>query len=125
MDDRLRVRGEIAVSMSRSDTIVDYVNALRQRVKELEAEAESWGGIVTEIRNVLDLSGGDHVIEAVKDLKSGVERLRGGLKAVSDLIDNSEGVCGLHLNGDMAPWEELRSNGRFAAWLVKFDEALK
>lgn len=48
-----------------------------------------------------------------------------GIAAVADLIDNSTGVKGLHLNGDIAPWDELRSGGRFESWLVDFDEALE
>ena len=46
------------------------------------------------------------------------------LNSVSALIDNSTGVAGLHLNGDVAPWEELRTGGRFESWLLEFDEAL-
>lgn len=48
-----------------------------------------------------------------------------GINAVADLIDNSTGVDGLHLNGDIAPWNELRSGGRLESWLVDFDEALE
>lgn len=48
-----------------------------------------------------------------------------GINAVADLIDNSTGVEGLHLNGDIAPWNELRRGGRFESWLVDFDEALE
>jgi hypothetical protein len=47
-----------------------------------------------------------------------------GLMAVKVLIENSHGVVGLHLNGDVAPWEELRTGGRFESWLVAFDAAL-
>ena len=48
-----------------------------------------------------------------------------GINAVADLIDNSTGVEGLHLNGDIAPWNELRTGGRFESWLVDFDDALE
>ena len=48
-----------------------------------------------------------------------------GINAVADLIDNSTGVDGLHLNGDIAPWDELRTGGMFEEWLVDFDEALE
>ena len=49
---------------------------------------------------------------------------REGLSAVEDLINESTGVYGLHRNGDGAPWEELRTGGRFEEWLVKFDAAI-
>lgn len=32
---------------------------------------------------------------------------------VNDLIGESSGVYGLHLNGDNSPWAELTSGGRF------------
>ena len=49
---------------------------------------------------------------------------REGLNAVSSLIDESTGVGGLHLNGDFAPWSELRTGGRFETWLAQFDASL-
>lgn len=52
-----------------------------------------------------------------------IERLRKGIAAVSALIADSSGVCGLHLNGDPAPWDELFSGGQFEEWLADFDAA--
>ena len=49
---------------------------------------------------------------------------RKGLEAIASLIDESNGIGGLHLNGDFAPWSELRTGGRFEEWLVAFDDAL-
>lgn len=50
-----------------------------------------------------------------------VERLRAALdglnKSVNDLISDSGGVYGLHLNGDEAPWDSLTTGGRFEDWL--------
>lgn len=37
-----------------------------------------------------------------------------------ELMDNSKGVSGLHLNGDIATWNWLRSNG----WLSELDKHL-
>jgi hypothetical protein len=51
------------------------------------------------------------------------EGLRSGINAVSALIDNSQGVYGLHLNGDPSPWSELQEGGRFEEWLYEFDTA--
>ena len=36
---------------------------------------------------------------------------------LEDLIGESEGVAGLHLNGDLAPWESLLPGGAFEDWL--------
>jgi hypothetical protein len=49
---------------------------------------------------------------------------RKGLDAVASLIAESHGVGGLHLNGDYATWDELRTGGRFEGWLADFDAAL-
>jgi hypothetical protein len=53
-----------------------------------------------------------------------IQKLIDGLKAVEALIDESRGVAGLHLNGDLAPWKDLRTGGRLEDWLVAFDDAL-
>lgn len=53
-----------------------------------------------------------------------VEKLEKRLAAVADLINESSGVFGLHLNGDNAYWSELRIGGRFEEWLCDFDIAL-
>ena len=42
--------------------------------------------------------------------------------AEANLIDNSTGVEGLHLNGDIAPQGDLRTGGQYEEWLVDFDE---
>ena len=39
------------------------------------------------------------------------------LHDIDDLVANSEGVSGLHMNGDMAPWSEIMDGGAFGAWL--------
>jgi hypothetical protein len=54
-----------------------------------------------------------------------IEKLVRGINAAANLMDNSTGVDGLHLNGDVAPWGELRTGGQFEELLVDFDEALE
>ena len=58
---------------------------------------------------------------AEKELE--VVKLREALGEVSALIDESGGVYGLHLNGDLAPWGELLQGGRFE-WIGLLHEAL-
>jgi hypothetical protein len=43
-------------------------------------------------------------------------------QALIELIAASNGVAGLHLNGDIAPWEELCRGGRYEEWLMSFDD---
>ena len=57
--------------------------------------------------------------------KEGIEEMRPGIEAVEGLINNSHGVDGLHLNGDIAPWDELRTGGIYMEWLREFDRALE
>jgi len=47
------------------------------------------------------------------------------IASVISLIDESHGVSGLHLNGDLAPWDTLRTGGQFDAWLRDFDTAVE
>lgn len=52
------------------------------------------------------------------------EALEDMLDELESLMDESEGVTGLHQNGDVAPWSELLENGRFP-WIGSFDRAKK
>ena len=56
-------------------------------------------------------------------LREGNEKLRKGIKAVRDLMNDSYGVDGLHENGEIASWDELEQGGRFEEWLLAFNEA--
>lgn len=53
-----------------------------------------------------------------------IARLRRGIESVSCLIAESQGVAGLHLNGDVAPWSDLLPGGHFEAWLMDYEAAL-
>lgn len=65
----------------------------------------------------------EDAIIAIEEYKR--KKLVKGLLAVASLIHNSKGVAGLHLNGDVATWDELRTGGRFEEWLYEFDDALE
>lgn len=64
------------------------------------------------------------VATEMKTLRTTLEAARKGLEAVNDLISESTGVIGLHLNGDVAEWRDLQTGGRFEVWLQDFDSAL-
>jgi len=49
-------------------------------------------------------------------------QINGMKQAIDDLVRNSEGVAGLHQNGDVAPWDELLTGGRFDEWLCVLDD---
>jgi len=46
-----------------------------------------------------------------------LEALNRLLHDVDDLTSSSQGVAGLHLNGDIAPWSDLVEGGHMEAWL--------
>jgi len=52
-----------------------------------------------------------------------LHKMKAGISAIRSLINESHGVAGLHLNGDVAEWTELEQGGRFEEWLIKFNEA--
>jgi len=58
---------------------------------------------------------------ALEDALSDAEE---GLKAVSELIEASDGVASLNRSEDPASWEELRTGGASEDWLAPFDTAL-
>jgi hypothetical protein len=110
----------------------------REQARIAAAETQGWTGPWrfgnehlhgTPPSGVKKNHDGDHVPEAVDrlvvELHDRIAVLSAGIAAVSGLIDESQGVAGLHLNGDVATWEELRQGGRFEEWLSDFDEALR
>ena len=56
----------------------------------------------------------------IKTNESRLEKLVKGLRAVAGLMAESQGVAGLHLNGDVATWDDLLQN----AWLEDYHEAM-
>ncbi len=47
--------------------------------------------------------------------------LRRLVQSVDELISESAGVYGLHLNGDPAPWGELTVAGPYEEWLIELE----
>jgi len=52
-----------------------------------------------------------------------IKALDGLVTAIDDLVSESHGVDGLHLNGDVAPWDELLPGGQYESWLEAVDPA--
>ncbi len=63
--------------------------------------------------------------DKLEKLKKENETLRAGLDAVRQLVHESEGVSGLHFNGELAPWDELLAGGEFDHWLSDYSEAIE
>ena len=62
--------------------------------------------------------------DEIEALQCRVDGLEKAIKAVQCLIDESDGVCGLHLNGDVAMWRSLLEGGQFEPWLIEFSTAI-
>ena len=82
-----------------NDAMLDDIKSLRRQIAEVTAERELFSKQTVVIWKAV--------------------------RAVQDLIDQSQGVYGLHLNGEGAPWETLRKGGQFEEWLLDFDDALE
>jgi hypothetical protein len=109
-----------------TERIASIATAVRECVFGWEPTARLIGNVCAE--DVADLCGAiltryaHPTIKPVPDTKAH-ELLNLLLDDLDALVDNSEGVAGLHLNGDIASWESLREGGRFETWLMRMDEA--
>lgn len=86
---------------------------------------DDWNEIPSVHRNIPLYSPEtvQHLQEQNARLLEALKNSQKGFAAVEELIEHSEGVYGLHLNGDLAPWIDLRMCGRFEEWLIDFDAA--
>lgn len=66
---------------------------------------------------------GYDALACIERLPEIVERLEKLTEAINDLIGNSFGVDGLHMNGDIAEWDEITVGGRSEGWLLPLDDA--
>ena len=76
-----------------------------EEIKKLEAKRDALAARVQEMRLASEdkLAKADAAIEA-----AGI-----ALQEVQDLIHESRGIYGMHLNGDESPWNEIEQGGRF------------
>ena len=80
-------------------------------------------------RDYVELTGPEKAalraaLATIKAQEDVISACNAGLAAVELLIEQSAGVDGLHLDGDMAPWDELRRDGRYCEWLNDYDAAM-
>ena len=62
----------------------------------------------------------DELVAINKELLEALKRV---VFDLNELSNNSDGVSGLHQNGDIAKWSSLRSGGFNEGWLLRVDEA--
>jgi len=61
--------------------------------------------------------------QALPERQELTELLTNLVQSLDDLITSSDGVAGLHLNGNIAHWESLLEGGRFEGWLLALYQA--
>lgn len=65
----------------------------------------------------------DELIALLKLKDNQIVVAKDALSSVDALIKESDGVVGLHLNGDVARWDELLIGGKSERWLFDYEHA--
>jgi hypothetical protein len=102
--------------------------ALRNRCEEMEKQLYRISMGQPRFENVFcsqcgcDFGPGDGGLSHCEDHKTRpvLSLVQAAATFVTDfdaLVGESQGVAGLHLNGDIAEWDELLAGGRFDEWL--------
>jgi len=96
-------------------TITHLTNQGRRNLNECGANARLFARSRTDLPRVVKALQAANVREA--EHKARVAELEKKDEQVCALIAESQGVDGLHLNGDVATWEELMHGFHMHAWL--------
>lgn len=110
---------------------------LRAKLAEAQTERDQWK-LISTASATSSQAVADHNVDltaknadlhsqslAMIALRAKLARIEAAAKeAVQcffDLQIESQGVYGLHLNGDLSPWPELSKGGRFEEWTAGID----
>lgn len=105
----------IALIEAGDDVTEDNVRRVMAETREI-AKVLFHGG--SEDREVY--ANAPFIVRAVNNyaqLVRAAEALSVLVADLDDLIANSEGVAGLHMNGEVAPWCDLTRGGQYHTWL--------
>lgn len=117
----LRERLQISIEYSDGQPVgfgEDEIDRLRARVAELEVRLGTTACGESMCFQYRDLQAEN------QSLRRDVDVYQNGILAVVSLIESSLGVYGLHLNGELAPWDTLRTDGGYEDWLQSLDAAV-
>lgn len=104
--------------MAMDQQYTDALKELREaksRIDQLEQEVETHAKAEKLLIQLRERAQGER-----DDFASHLARV---IEDVRQLIDSSDGVAGLHKNGEIATWGGLTEGGRLEDWLVSLDEA--
>jgi len=134
------LRQQLADVTAERDRLRDVRDEIGKRFRECISDRTrllDWKESATSVMNATHVAWercgkpgnvGESISDAMADevlrLRAELNVARVGLMAVEDLIDESKGVYGLHLNGDPVPWSEIRGHGRLCEWLEDYDAAV-
>lgn len=107
------------ISIAEAIEAADEIQRLRARVAELDDEAIKCKNYCVSLSKTINEQAAEN-----ESLRRDVEVYKDGLLAVVNLIESSLGVYGLHLNGELAPWDTLRTGGGYEDWLQSLDAAV-
>ena len=124
------VRAENGAVIARCVKLTSLTN-LEANARRIVACVNACEGVRTEhLENNLPIvelvARHNEALREIEALKNGRTELANALSELVDeiklLADESCGVAGLHLNGDVAAWEEILPGGRFE-WLGSLERA--
>lgn len=120
MSDQIKVAA-YQWSVGDSEDASDLIDRLTAENEKLREEVGRLEALLSDQQKWMDhISSERDSFEQERDqLKAQINSMK---QAIDDLVCNSEGVTGLHQNGEMAPWDELLTGGRFEEWLTVFDD---
>lgn len=81
-------------------------------IERLETAEEARREAQRQLQEAIEERNGA-TVEARRQNADLLAALKGLASDIQGLISESDGVAGLHLNGDIAPWGELEEGGRF------------
>lgn len=100
-----------------ADSYFNDVFDLDREIAYLKQQlAERCRGNLSLMRQLLESQARVAELEAVQ------RKYGAAVRAFTSLMHESEGVYGLHLNGDVAPWGDLEKGGRFEDWLLPLSD---
>ena len=97
------------------------MGAIKAGIERGDTDKEGLENALSILETVLD---GTHMVDVpaliatVRELQERITKLEAVVEEFDDIISESEGVYGLHLNGDGAEWNWLMGN----KWLEKYSE---
>jgi cell division protein FtsB len=127
---------DLAAVMSGESSSITLLTAAKQRIRWLSRRLVATEQEVEQLHRQIDAlkmqladkqyafyqrgKTLDSVRQKRDQLKAQVNSMK---QALTELVDHSFGVAGLHLNGEVAEWSDLVGEGIFCEWLAAFDAA--